>query len=252
MGKQQNRLQDKVVIVTGASSGIGQATALEFARQGAWVVLAARRVEALVTVQQEIEAGGGRAIVIPTDVAEADQVRSLADQVVAAFGRIDVLVNNAGMGAGGAYAEVSPTQISQVVQVNLLSAMLLTRAVLPVMLAQQQGVIISVGSVASQVAVDSIYSATKFGLRGFSQGLARQLRGTGVNSCLVLPGFIQTAMTTHLNAKLPPPTLVANTIVRLALQPRREVVVPRYYRLAIWVEQRFPGLVDRVISSKSS
>jgi NAD(P)-dependent dehydrogenase (short-subunit alcohol dehydrogenase family) len=243
-----NTLHGKVAIVTGASSGIGQVTAYELARRGASVFLAARRAEALATVHQEIAAQGGSAIAVPTDIADANQVASLASRAIDAYGQVDVLVNNAGMGVGGKFlSQMQPEQIAQVVQVNLLGAMLLTQAVLPGMLERRQGVIISVASVASVVAIDTLYSASKFGLRGFSFGLRRQLQGTGVTACLISPGFIQTPMTAHRTGRMPGPEIVAEAIARSALYPKRERVVPRYYAAAFWFEQHLPWLVDRVI-----
>lgn len=241
-------LRDQVAIVTGASSGIGQATAYELARRGAKVVLAARRVEALTVVQQEIEKQGGTAIAIPTDVAEVEPRLALVQQTIAAYGQIDLLVNNAGIGAGKSLTSLTAEQIAHAMQVNLQAPIQLTRAVLPGMLERRHGVIISVASVAGAIAIDSLYSATKFGLRGFSLGLHRQLQGTGVHSCVILPGFIRTAMNANRPGPLPGPETVAKAIAKLAIQPRRELVFPRYYAAFVWIEQQWPWLVDRAIA----
>lgn len=239
-------LEGKIAIVTGASAGIGEATAYQLAQQGATVVLAARRIEALQTVQTTIQAQGGTAIAIPTDISDPDQILALAQQATDQYGRVDILVNNAGIGSGK-FKEMNFEKIEQVIRTNLLGVMLLTQALLPGMLERRQGVIISIASVAGQIAIDSLYSASKFGLRGFSLGLRRQLRGTGIEVCLVSPGFIRTAMTANRSGKLPGPEIVAKAIAQLAVHPRREVIIPWHYQIFIWFEQRLPGLVDRVI-----
>ena len=134
--------------------------------------------------------------------------------------------------------------LTGLVRVNLLGAMLLTRAVLPRMLERRHGAIISVGSLSGRVAMEPLYSATKYGLRGFSLALRRQLAGTGVSVSLVSPGNINTEMTRHITAPLPEPSLVATAIADLVRRPRREVVVPgRHYAIA-WLEQALPTLTD--------
>ena len=181
--------------MTGASSGIGAATARELGRRGATVVLAARRVGLLEAQVRSIREAGGEAIAIPADMADASDVTMLAERTLAAFGRVDVLVNNAGAFWSRSLASSPPDQITGLAQVNLLGAMLLTRAVLPGMLERRHGAIISVGSLSGRVAMEPLYSATKYGLRGFSLALRRQLAGTGVSVSLVSPGNINTEMT---------------------------------------------------------
>ncbi|HEV2460615.1 MAG TPA: SDR family oxidoreductase [Ktedonobacterales bacterium] len=238
-------IEGEVAIVTGASSGIGAATALELGRHGAKVALAARRADELAGVAQAIKQDGGEALVIPTDVTDPGQVERLVRQVTDAYGRVDVLVNNAGIGASGKLAEMPTQEFVQVVYANLLGPMLLTRAVLPGMIARRHGAIISVASVAGHVAVNPLYSATKFGMRGFSLSLRRELQGTGVSASVVSPGFIRTPMTAYQRGPLPGPEIIARTIARLIVHPRRELIVPRYYHGAVWVERLFPWLVDR-------
>ncbi len=245
----QQPLAGEVAIVTGASSGIGAATARELARQGARVVLAARREDELSARVLEIKHMGGEALAVPTDVADAAQLARLVERTQEVFGRVDILVNNAGMGLGKTFERTSPDEIRQLVDVNLTSAMLLTRAVLPGMLARRHGRIICVASVAGLIGVDALYSGTKFGLRGFARSLRRQLQGTGVSVSLVSPGFIRSDMTNNRRG-LPGPEIVARVIARLARHPRREVIVPRFYfvpfayHLAIWVERLAPWVVD--------
>jgi short-subunit dehydrogenase len=239
-------LTGEVAIVTGASSGIGAATAWELGRRGATVVLAARRVGLLEAQVRSIREVGGEAIAIPADMADGSDVTMLAERTLAAFGRVDVLVNNAGAFWSTSLASSSPDQIARLAQVNLIGAMLLTRAVLPGMLERRHGAIISVGSLSGRVAMEPLYSATKYGLRGFSLALRRQLTGTGISVSLVSPGNINTEMTRHIAARLPEPSLVATAIADLVRHPRREVIVPgRHYAIA-WLEQALPTLADLV------
>jgi short-subunit dehydrogenase len=239
-------LTGEVAIVTGASSGIGAATAWELGRRGATVVLAARRVGLLEAQVRSIREVGGEAIAIPADMADGSDVTMLAERTFAAFGRVDMLVNNAGAFWSTSLASSSPDQIARLAQVNLIGAMLLTRAVLPGMLERRHGAIISVGSLSGRVAMEPLYSATKYGLRGFSLALRRQLTGTGISVSLVSPGNINTEMTRHIAARLPEPSLVATAIADLVRHPRREVIVPgRHYAIA-WLEQALPTLADLV------
>ncbi len=249
MSSTQRPLAGEVAIVTGASSGIGAATALELARRGAQVVLAARRVDELNAQAQTIKSAGGEAVVIPTDVADPAQLTRLVEQTIERFGRVDILVNNAGYGSGEPLAETSPEAITQIVNVNLLSAMLLSRAVLPGMLARRHGAIISVASVAGLLAVSPLYSGTKFGLRGFMLSLRRELQGSGVSVSVMSPGYIHSSMNDGREG-LPGPEIIARTIARLAQHPRREVIRPRFfyipffYHIATWIEHLFPWVVD--------
>ena len=244
-------LDGKVAVITGASSGIGAATAQELARRGAKVVLAARRVGALLEQQKAIAATGGQALAVPTDLSDPTQITALVEKAQAVFGQVDILVNNAGANWTKHVAASSPNEISRLVNVNLLGAMLVTQAVLPEMLERGRGAIISVGSVAGRVAMEPVYSATKYGLRGFSLALRRQLSGTGVSVSLVTPGNIRTAMTSGLPGRLPDPECVARVIADLSVRPRREVVVPRRHHVLIWLEQLLPAVADRAHQARN-
>lgn len=237
-------IRGEVAIVTGASSGIGAATALELARRGARVVLAARRAEELAGVAHAIKEAAGEAHAIPTDVTDAKQVARLVQQATDIYGRVDVLVNNAGIGARSPLERLPADEITQIVNVNLMGAMLATRAVLPGMIERRHGAIVSVASVAGMVAVDPVYSATKFGLRGFALSLRRELQGSGVSVSLVSPGFIRTPLTAGRRGRMPGPDVVARAIAGLIRRPRREVIVPNYYSMAVVVEGLAPWLVD--------
>jgi NAD(P)-dependent dehydrogenase (short-subunit alcohol dehydrogenase family) len=239
------KIAGQVVIVTGASSGIGAATAVLLAGRGAHVILAARREPELREVADRC--AGEAALIAPTDMTRPEEIRRLVEKTLQTYGRIDVVVNNAGIGGGGRFDQASEDLIETNLQVNLYAPMLLTRLALPGMLGRGRGTIISVASVAGHVGTEPIYSATKFGLRGFSLALRRQLRGTGVTSSVVSPGFIRTPMNSGRRGRLPGPEIVARAIARLIERPRREVVVPGYYRGAIWAEALVPWLLDRVL-----
>lgn len=249
-------LAGEVAIVTGASSGIGAATARELARQGARVALAARRADELNARVLEIKNMGGEALAVPTDVTDHAQLARLVEQTIQVYGQVDILVNNAGIGMS--FLDASPADIRQIVEVNLLGAMLLSRLVAPGMLERRHGAIISVASVSGWIATDALYSGTKFGLRGFSRGLRRELWGSGVSVSLVSPGFIRTDMTSF-RARFPGPEVIARAIARLARHPRREVIVPRVfsgvpfgYHLASSLEWLAPWLLDLALGGNNS
>lgn len=240
-------LAGQVALVTGSSSGIGAATARELASRGARLVLAARRTDLLQAQADAIKAAGGDAIAIPTDVTDAAQVDALVEQAIAHYGQIDILVNNAGIGSLRSFASMPRDYLEQMLNTNLRGIVLLTHAVLPEMLRRRHGAIISVASVAGHVAIDPLYSSTKYAVRGFSLSLRRQLIGSGVTVSVVSPGFIRSNMTDGQRLRMPGPEIVARVVADLVTHPRREVVIPRYYRPLIWAERAFPWLGDRLL-----
>jgi short-subunit dehydrogenase len=156
----------------------------------------------------------------------------------------DVLVNNAGIGWTKLLARSSAEEITRLVDINLTGAILATRAVLPGMLDRRRGAIINVSSVCGRVAVEPLYSATKYGIRGFSLALRRQLSGSGVSVSLIAPGNISTQMTSDIQEPMAPPEIVAEAIADLVTHPRRELVVPRKHYATVYLEQGLPGLAD--------
>jgi short-subunit dehydrogenase len=241
----QRALSGYVAIVTGASSGIGEAVARELARRGAKVALAARRSDRLDALAGVIHAAGGAALSIRTDMRQPEDVERLVARVLAEWGRVDILVNAAGQGWHHPYAREAMDEIAGGMLLNLVGPMLLTRAVLPGMLAQRRGTILNVASVAGHIAVAPIYSASKFGLRGFSLALSRELAGTGVHVAVVSPGYIRTDLTARLRGvPMPGPEPLARAMTHLVHHPRRELIYPGIYRLAIWLSALFPWAVD--------
>ncbi|HZC04820.1 MAG TPA: SDR family oxidoreductase [Ktedonobacterales bacterium] len=240
----RRRLTGEVALVTGASSGIGAATAREFARQGAKVVLAARRTDELQRQAQSIEAAGGQAIAVSTDVTDADQVRRLFARARDVFGHVDILINNAGAIWLKRLSNTSAAEIEEILNTNLLGTMLVTQAALPEMIARHHGAIVSVSSVAGRIAIEPLYSATKFGVRGYSLALRRQLSRAGISVSVVEPGNIRTAMTAGMSDGLPGPEIVAKAIADLVVHPRRELIVPQRHYLLAWIEQLAPDVAD--------
>ena len=237
-------LDGRVAIVTGASSGIGAATAIELASRGARVVLAARRVEALRARANMIHASGGDARAVPTDVADREQLSQLVKEAEAAFGPVDVLVNNAGCSWTTPLVDSDPDDIVGLLDVNLVAAMLLTRAVLPAMVERRRGAIVFVGSLSGRVAMEPLYSASKYGVRGFALALRRQLLGSGVSVSLVSPGNIRSDMTRHVPGHLPEARVVGEAVADLIVRPRREVIIPPKHHAIAWLEQISPALAD--------
>jgi NAD(P)-dependent dehydrogenase (short-subunit alcohol dehydrogenase family) len=236
--------------VTGASSGIGAATARLLAQQGATVVLAARRAEQLNALAQEIEGRGGRALAVPTDVADRSAVDALVAQAIAAFGRIDILVNDAGIG-GGHSITTEDAHMERMLAVNLLGPARLMQAALP-HLRRQRGSIVNIGSIGGEMGTSGIYSATKFGLRGLSDSVRRELRPDGIAVTLIEPGYIRTPLTAGRPGRLPGPEIVAQAVAAAIARPRRKVIVPRYWRLLILFTQLWPGGADRYFSRRRS
>jgi short-subunit dehydrogenase len=191
-------LNEKVVIITGASSGIGRALAFAFARRAARIVLVARREDRLEAVRHEIEPYTSDVLVLPADVTDERQLQDVVSRTLERFGRIDILVNDARVMPGGALTDQTPVQVEQALRVNLWSAIRLTQLVLPHMLANNSGYILNIGSGLGRTAMPALapYVASKYGLAGFTDALRREIEGTGVQITLVLPTWTHTDMLT--------------------------------------------------------
>ena len=238
-----------VVVVTGASSGIGASTAVRLGAAGMVVVLAARRAPELAEVAGRIEAAGGRAVSVPTDLRDPAAVAALVERAAAVTGRIDGLVNNAGTG-GATSILADDDAVDAMIDVNLRAPIRLMRAVVPIMMAQRSGVIVNIGSVAGEIGINGTYSATKFALRGLTDSVRRELAGTGVRLTLIEPGYI--ASPANRRPNLPGPEIVAAAVERALRRPRRRIVVPVKYRAAIVVAGLLPAVVDRVYAGRAA
>ena len=252
-------LKDKVVLITGASSGFGADAAGLFAREGCIVILAARRMDRLTKLAEGICAVGNRAYAIGLDVTEQSQIDEAVQTILDTFGRIDILFNNAGFGRLQWLESLEPAvDIDTQIDVNLRGLIQVTRAVLPSMLARRSGIIINNSSVAGLIAAPlySIYAATKYGVRGFTDALRREVAPYGIRVCGLYPGPALTEFGQHSGSnamktslKLPrwlsmTSAYVARRTVGLAKRPRRTLIIPWYYRPIIGFDTIFPGLVD--------
>ena len=254
-------INDQVIVITGASSGIGRETAIEFSKRGAAVVLAARSAADLQQVAGEIHHHGGQAHVVVTDVSQWEQVERLAQEAVARFGRIDTWVNNAAVAIYATVEQTTVEEIERLIQVNLLGQIYGMKAVLPVMKQQGGGTIVNVASVEAVRALPyhSAYSASKHGVKAFTEALRMELEHEKIpiNVVLVLPGSINTPLFNHARSKLgvkplpmPPiyqPRNVADAIIFAAEHPQRDLFVGGSSQMIATLERISPALVDRLL-----
>ncbi|MCW3030200.1 MAG: oxidoreductase [Solirubrobacterales bacterium] len=194
-----SELAETVVAVTGASSGIGEATALASARAGAAVALAARRVDRIEDLAQRIAGEGGRAIAVRADVGEEEQARAFVQRAHDELGRLDVLVNNAGVMLLGPIADAPTEEWRRMIHANVFGVLYCTHAALPLMAAQGAGHIVNVSSVAGRVARQGsgVYNLTKFGVGAFSEALRQEGVALGVRVTLIEPGAVDTELAGH-------------------------------------------------------
>ncbi len=199
--KPSQDLNNQVIIVTGASAGIGKAAAHAFASQGAKVVLVARRADVLELVKYELAQYGQPVLAIPADVTNDDDLQRIVDTIIGEFGRIDVLVNNAGLSMGGHFEANNPNQIRKLLNVNLYGLMRLTQLTLPTMIKQGGGHIVNISSVASIMgsAGQVVYGASKAAVNSFSNSIRREYRSRGIRVSTVLPGWTRTDMTAGMD-----------------------------------------------------
>jgi short-subunit dehydrogenase len=244
-----------VVLITGASSGIGAATARLLARQGMRVVLTARRQDRLEALAREIEREGGAALAIPADLSDPSAREALVDQVEACWGPVEVLINNAGFGY---YATVEDTPwevVRRMFEVNILAMIHLTQRVVPGMRRLGRGHILNIASVAGYISTPplTVYSATKFAVVGFSEGLRRELEPHGIHVTVISPGPVRTEFGRAASGlEVDPgevpgglaPEAIARAIARALRRPVPEIVIPARYIPAIWINRALPRLVD--------
>jgi NADP-dependent 3-hydroxy acid dehydrogenase YdfG len=189
-------LDGKVALITGASSGIGAATAVALAREGAAVALGARRVERLEALKEQIEADGGRAASFKVDISDEGQARTFVERGRDELGGLDILVNNAGVMLLGPVMGADTDEWRRMVDVNVMGLLYCTHAALPIMAEQQSGHIVNVSSVAGRVASagSAVYNLTKWGVGAFSEALRQEAVHIGVRVTIVEPGFVETEL----------------------------------------------------------
>ena len=194
------KLDGKVALITGASSGIGEATALALAAEGAKVALAARRQDRLATLAEQISGKGGQAITLVVDATDEAQVSEMVQKTRAEYGRLDILVNNAGVMLLGPIAGANTEDWRRMVNINLLGLMYATHAALPVMKEQGEGHIINISSVAGRTARAgaAVYNATKWGVGAFSEALRQEVYKDKIRVTIIEPGAVATELTEHI------------------------------------------------------
>jgi hypothetical protein len=252
--------KNKVIVITGASSGIGKAAAEQFAKKGANVVLVARRKEKLEEVEKKLAKHSVKTLVQVCDVSDKDQVKQMSDKVIETFSQIDVLVNNAGFVIYGKVEELSIEDIESQMKTNYFGMVNCTKSFLPHFLKQNFGHIVNVASVGGSFSIPGVtsYCATKFAMLGFSEGLHHELHGTNVGVTVVSPIMVRTSLFDHPSFKnftkhatgisLSSET-VANAIIKAANSPRLEIVVPSIVRIAIWFKHTFPFLINPLLGN---
>jgi NADP-dependent 3-hydroxy acid dehydrogenase YdfG len=260
-GGVMSTLSGKVVLITGASSGFGEAAAKLFSQEGCKIVLAARRMERLEELANEIQAKGGEALPVSMDVTQPSQIESMVQAAVDRFGHIDILFNNAGFGRLDWFEALDPIKdIQGQINVDLLGVIWTARAVLPQMYRQRSGHIINMASMAGWAAppLYTVYSAAKFGVRGFTESLRREARPFGVKVSVLYPGGAATEFQKHVGGNKAkqrfrtPAWLaltaedVARAVVNLAKRPRRSLILPRVMAFSIFLNSHFTGISDAI------
>lgn len=256
--------QDQAVIVTGASSGIGRALALRLAVQGACVAVASRNAERLEALAQECRQRGGKAIAVTTDVSDEVQCRTLIERTREVYGRLDMLVNNAGIGVGSKLEDLPDLHLfKRVVDVNFYGVVYCTYYAMP-HLKETLGRIVNISSLGGKLAIpfNSSYNASKFAVHGFSDSLRMELAKSGISVTVVCPYWVVTEFHEHFMNKEGKPAgpsgrgiytkkmmtadQCAQIILRAAYRRKREVLMwPG--SLAVWLKLVAPGLVDKLV-----
>ncbi|MBD2743865.1 SDR family NAD(P)-dependent oxidoreductase [Coleofasciculus sp. FACHB-1120] len=212
------KLDRKVAIVTGASAGIGEATAIALAAEGAQVAIAARRFDRLNAVCDRIATAGGKALSIVADITDETQVQNLVEKANAQFGRVDILVNNAGIALSGNIEGANTSDWRRMIDLNILGLMYATHAVLPILKAQGSGHIVNISSVAGRTARVGIggYNVTKWGVNGFSESLRQEVCKHNIRVTIIEPGMVDTEIDSH----------ITDPIAKQRTEERRKSIVP--------------------------
>jgi hypothetical protein len=252
-------LRDKVIVITGATSGFGEAIARRCAGARARVVLAARSADKLEQLAAELGAGRGRALAVPTDVSSDADVAQLAAATLDRFGQADILINNAGFGIFDRLRDARLADLQEMIDVNLYGATRCTQAFLPHMLARRSGQIVIMASIAGLIAATNMgfYNTSKFALVGLARTLMLELYGTGVRCALICPGVAATGFQARADARKYPritrlvscgtDQVAAVTLRAIARRTHGEVIVPWHARPIVAVGGAFPSLARLVL-----
>ena len=212
------KLEGKVVIVTGASAGIGEATAIALAQERATVAIAARRAERLNAVAERIEASGGKALPIVADITDETQANNLVQKTKAEFGRVDILVNNAGVAFLGEIDGGNTSEWRRMIDINVLGLLYTTHAVLPILKEQGVGHIVNISSVAGRTvrAGVGVYNLTKWGVNAFSEALRQEVYKHNIRVTIIEPGLVDTEINNH----------ITDPVARQTSEERRKSLTP--------------------------
>jgi len=249
--------KEKMVLITGASSGIGHASAVQFAKKGANLILISRNKEKLNQVSADLKKYNVSTFAYECDVSDKLQVNKISKIILDRFGSIDILVNNAGFAVYGSVSNLTIEEIESQMETNYFGMIYFVKNFLPSMLAKKSGHIVNVASVAASFGLPGIasYCASKFAMLGFSEGLKHELKGTGVDITVVSPIMVRTNFFNHPSFKNMPkysptslsPETVAKAILRASNSPRLEIIVPGFVRGAVWIKNTIPYLINPVL-----
>ena len=249
--------KNKVVLITGASSGIGKQTAIEFAKLGSNIILVARKKDKLEQVENQLKQFHVTTLVCTCDISKKDQVQSMSKIVLEKFNSIDILVNNAGFAIYGSVSDLSINEIESQMETNYFGTIYCIKFFLPSMLKKKSGHIVNVASVAASFGLPGIasYCASKFAMLGFSEGLKHELSGTGVGLTVVSPIMVKTEFFDHPSFEKMPkysptslsPKTVAKAIVKAANSSRLEIITPSIVRIAVWLKHTFPYFINPIL-----
>ena len=252
----KREIQGSRAIVTGASSGIGRAVALELAGQGAAVVAVARREDRLRRLAEEIVAGGSRVETIAGDITDPAIRRQAVDTVTSSFGGLDILVNNAGIGATGLFKDASAERLRRLMEVNFFALVEMTRIALPVLRQGTRPIVVNVSSILGHRGVphNSEYSASKFAVQGFSESIRAEFIHDGIDVLVVSPGTTETEFFDRVVENTGEPTWpehaavsaaeVARRTVRAIRRGRHEILPYRWGKVLCWMNRLSPRFVD--------
>jgi short-subunit dehydrogenase len=261
MGKRRT-LAGARVLITGASQGIGRALAVSAAKRGARVLAAARSVDLLHELAEHVRAGGGMLEIIPADITRADDRCRMRETALRCFGGLDVLINNAGVGATGHLIDAGPERLRQIMEVNFFALAEITRVFLPLLRQGTRPAIVNISSIAGKRALParSEYSASKFAVQGLSEALRAELAKDGIDVLVVNPGLTQTNFSQNMlerKAKMPVDHLrgmtaeqAAEAALRALERGKNEVTLTLQGRLIVLVSRFFPWLADRLAAAK--
>ena len=255
-------MKNKIVIITGASGGIGEALAKKFSSEGSIVVIAARQIEKLETLKMELEAAGGKVLAVVCDVSKESDCKNLIDQTIKAFGKIDVLINNAGISMRALFNDLDLDVIKKVMDINFWGAVFATKFALPHLL-KSKGSVVGVSSIAGKKGLPGRtgYSASKFALEGFLETLRTENIKNDLHVLVACPGFTASNIrksslskdgssqgeSPRTENRMMSPEVVANHIYLATIKRKRDLVLTLNGKLTVWLNKFFPAMMDRIV-----